>query len=67
MTDIFEPGSLDGLNQNQLQQKSNEIKTSFDQKRNFYHQARNRHTEDFETWTELQKKVNEFDQHHYTP
>lgn len=65
MAEIFEAGSLDGLQQAVLQQRSNEIKTAFDQKRNFYYQVVNRYTEDFDTWAIVQKKVTEFDQQKY--
>lgn len=61
---IYQKSELDGLASNQLQQKAQEIKQRFDQRRNFYNAIRNNQF-DFEKWLALHKKITEFNKTPY--
>lgn len=60
---IFKPEELSDLQPGttELQKKSQLIKQRFDYRRNAYHTYRNNITE-FDTWAELNDKLNQFDQ-----
>jgi len=60
---IYKDNELGGLNNGtpELQQKSQAIKSRFDQRRAFYHTGRNT-ISDFEIWSEVSDKITKFDQ-----
>ncbi|WP_421802697.1 hypothetical protein [Flagellimonas sp.] len=57
---IYDESEFDGLAPNLLQQKGQEIKQRFDQRRNFYNSLRNNQI-DFDKWITLNKELSNFD------
>lgn len=63
---LYNEEDLEGLSGTKLQQKSQEIKQRFDQRRSYFHTLRN-NISDVEQWTELNNKIIEFDKNKFTP
>lgn len=57
---IYDPSEIEGLNSSLLQQKVQEIKQRFDQRRGFYHSLRN-NLFDLNKWVDFNKKLTDFD------
>lgn len=61
---IYDQSEFDGLAPNLVQQKGQEIKQRFDQRRSFYNSLRNNQI-DFDKWITLNKELSDFDRTNY--
>ena len=63
---MFEPDEIKGLSDPDRQQRSQQIKQRFDQKRGLYHQLRNQ-TEAIFHWKEIDAKITSFENDFFNP